>query len=208
MNKKGFTLVELLIVIVLMGIIAGMTVPAFIGMGRGAEMRGVVRSLCSTISLTRQWAITHRETAGVIIETNMFFAFRGDANSLVSQADILNGSVNAIGKVVADLTQYFIASTGETGYQLANYRVYKNGSPLSVQRHAVFDNLSDPVVFDGIIFKIGAGNTLVFQSAGGLEQVMHAEFPIEIRDVRKPDIVVKKIVVSWLTGAVKVQDGR
>ena len=58
---RGFTLVELLIVMVLMAIIIGMAVPAFIGMGRGAGMRGGVRSVCATLSLLRQHAITHRE---------------------------------------------------------------------------------------------------------------------------------------------------
>jgi prepilin-type N-terminal cleavage/methylation domain-containing protein len=59
--KKAFTLIELLVVIVLMAIIAGMAVPAFIGMGRGSAMRGETASIRAKLSLCRQWAITHRE---------------------------------------------------------------------------------------------------------------------------------------------------
>ena len=44
-----------------MAIIIGISAPAFVGMGRGAGMRGAVRSVHSTLSLLRQWAITHRE---------------------------------------------------------------------------------------------------------------------------------------------------
>ena len=70
----GFTLVELLIVIALMAIITGITVPAFVGMGRGAGMRGAVSSVRSTLSLLRQWAITHREEV-------TFHYFDGGASS-------------------------------------------------------------------------------------------------------------------------------
>jgi prepilin-type N-terminal cleavage/methylation domain-containing protein len=58
---RGFTLIELLLVMVLMAIIIGISAPAFVGLGRGAGMRGAVRSVHSTLSLLRQWAITHRE---------------------------------------------------------------------------------------------------------------------------------------------------
>lgn len=57
----GFTLIELLIVVVIMAIIIGISAPVFIGMSRGAGMRAAVRSVCSTLALVRQWAITHRE---------------------------------------------------------------------------------------------------------------------------------------------------
>jgi prepilin-type N-terminal cleavage/methylation domain-containing protein len=60
-SSSAFTLIELLLVIVLMAIIIGISTPMFIGMGRGAGMRGSVRAVCSTLSLLRQWAITHRE---------------------------------------------------------------------------------------------------------------------------------------------------
>ncbi|MDO9541217.1 MAG: hypothetical protein Q7J98_02695 [Kiritimatiellia bacterium] len=60
-SVPSFTLIELLVVIILMAIIIGISAPAFVGMGRGAGMRGAVRSVHSTLSLVRQWAITHKE---------------------------------------------------------------------------------------------------------------------------------------------------
>lgn len=41
MNKKGFTLVELIIVIVVIGILAGMATPKFIGVARDAKVAGL-----------------------------------------------------------------------------------------------------------------------------------------------------------------------
>jgi len=59
--RRGFTLIELLLVIVLMAMIIGIATPAFVGLSRGAGMRGAVSAVSSTLSLLRQWAITHRE---------------------------------------------------------------------------------------------------------------------------------------------------
>jgi prepilin-type N-terminal cleavage/methylation domain-containing protein len=69
--KKAFTLIELLVVIVLMAIIAAISMPAFIGMGRGAGMRGETANIRAKLSLCRQWAITHREK--VTIRYGEFF---------------------------------------------------------------------------------------------------------------------------------------
>ena len=52
-NEKGFTLIELIIVIIILGIIAGVAVPKFIGLSasaRAAAARGVGGALSSSIS--------------------------------------------------------------------------------------------------------------------------------------------------------------
>jgi len=78
--SRAFTLIELLVVIVLMALIIAISVPAFVGIGRGAGMRGSVRSVHSTLSLLRQWAITHREQvtfvyfAGVSPTSSYYYA--------------------------------------------------------------------------------------------------------------------------------------
>ncbi|MDD5679548.1 MAG: prepilin-type N-terminal cleavage/methylation domain-containing protein [Kiritimatiellae bacterium] len=73
----GFTLIELLLVMVVAAIIMSVSLPSFIGMGRGSGMRTAVNNVSSTIALSRQWAITHREqitffasTTGMVYTTN------------------------------------------------------------------------------------------------------------------------------------------
>ena len=57
----AFTLIELLVVMVIAVVIMSVSLPSFISLGRGAGMRNAVNNVHSTIALSRQWAITHRE---------------------------------------------------------------------------------------------------------------------------------------------------
>ena len=62
----GFTLIELLVVIAIMGILIAVTLPSFTGMGRGSKMNAALLQVRTTLSLARQWAITHREETCVV----------------------------------------------------------------------------------------------------------------------------------------------
>jgi Tfp pilus assembly protein FimT len=62
---------------VIAAIIMAVSLPSFISVGRGAGMRTAVNNIRSTVALSRQWAITHREqitfvasTTGLVYTTN------------------------------------------------------------------------------------------------------------------------------------------
>jgi len=112
---RGFTLVELLLVIVLMAIIIAISAPAFIGMGRGAGMRGSVSGVRSTLSLLRQWAITHREEV-------TFHYFEGVASSpsyyYATASGVVIDKTNELSmevKFVTDSTITFKTDGGASG---------------------------------------------------------------------------------------------
>ncbi len=65
-RRQAFTLVELLVVIAIVGVLLALVLPSFTGMGRGSAMRSASMQLRSTVSLARQWAITHREKTYII----------------------------------------------------------------------------------------------------------------------------------------------
>ena len=59
-GKSGFTLVELMAVMVIMAIMMTIAITAWIDIGRGAAMRGAVLDVRSGIEATRQYAVTRR----------------------------------------------------------------------------------------------------------------------------------------------------
>lgn len=69
-RRGGFTLVELLVVIGIMGVLLVVATPMFNGMTRSAGMKGATMQLRTTLSLARQWAITHRQLTCVVFPVN------------------------------------------------------------------------------------------------------------------------------------------
>jgi len=67
----AFTLTELLVVIGIMAIITAVTIPSFQGIGRGTAMTTAIMELKTTLSLSRQWAITHRQKVYVVFPDRM-----------------------------------------------------------------------------------------------------------------------------------------
>jgi prepilin-type N-terminal cleavage/methylation domain-containing protein len=90
-RQRGFTLVELLVVIGIMGVLLGLIMPAFTGLGRGANMRSAVMQLRSTIALARQWAITHREKTYVVFPDESLNFGGGGSASMARRAYAVYG---------------------------------------------------------------------------------------------------------------------
>lgn len=98
-GRRGFTLMELLTVMVIMGILLTAGIISYVGARRGAEMRGAIGAVRTTLSMARQQAVTRRRTTAVLFRmegpeaasTNCLYVFEfagraaeDSANSLKS----------------------------------------------------------------------------------------------------------------------------
>ncbi len=60
LRKRGFTLIEMLAVMMIMGILMAITIASYLDWNREAAIRGSTWGVDSSIEHARQWAITHR----------------------------------------------------------------------------------------------------------------------------------------------------
>jgi prepilin-type N-terminal cleavage/methylation domain-containing protein len=65
-HPSAFTLIELLAVLAIVGVVMAVGIPAFFKLTKSAALSSGAAQLSSTISLARQYAITHRERTFVL----------------------------------------------------------------------------------------------------------------------------------------------
>lgn len=68
MKGKGFTIIEVMVVIGILGIIAGITIPAFRDYIPRMRLRGARDEVLATLRLSRTKALSERQTYQVIFE--------------------------------------------------------------------------------------------------------------------------------------------
>jgi len=67
-GDKGFTLIEIIVVVVIISILATMTIPRMYGGNSSAKLRGSARRLLVTAQYARDFAATHRCQCRIIID--------------------------------------------------------------------------------------------------------------------------------------------
>jgi prepilin-type N-terminal cleavage/methylation domain-containing protein len=97
--KKAFTLIEILIVVAILGLIAAIGVPSFMGARQGAETNMKEINVSAVNAAKEQWAIINNKAAGETVTWDNIKEYIG--NSVTNQAGLKVGGVditlNAVG---------------------------------------------------------------------------------------------------------------
>lgn len=101
--KKAFTLIEILIVVAIIGLIAAIGIPSFIGSRNAAEDNMKEINVAAVNAAKEQWAIIYNKTTGSAVTWNDIDDYIG--NSITNQAGLNVGgdsiTINAVGTSAA-----------------------------------------------------------------------------------------------------------
>src|SRR5437016_12609708 len=70
-DKRAFTLIELLTVIVIIGILLGVALPVMTRLSKSSGLQSAIRQVSNSTSLARQFAITHRVQTQLVLSNTL-----------------------------------------------------------------------------------------------------------------------------------------
>jgi prepilin-type N-terminal cleavage/methylation domain-containing protein len=118
-NSSAFTLIEMLVVIAILGIIAGLAVPALKNLGKSDATVSAARQLLDDIGRARQLAISQRTTVSMVfVPTNFWnrlvFAQTNTADQWTATKNLCDNQ----------LTGYIFIGSGTVGDQPGRHNVH------------------------------------------------------------------------------------
>lgn len=118
-NHHAFTLIELMVVMLIIVILYSISVPAFRNIGRGSALRNSARTVYNSLSLARQWAITHKEEVKFyyknVSNTNSCFYVINEDDQIISKSNNLPLEVKF---EVPDILDHHVAFKSDGGVKI------------------------------------------------------------------------------------------
>lgn len=203
-SKKGFTLVELLVVISIIVVLAAASVPVLRAFSKGQKLEQSARILISTLSDARRLAVTKRARTAVV-----FFSYRVADDAMDPVRHGVAVYQEPYGAVGTD--RYYPGGYAASRMQVFPAGVRFGGNQMQVKVWELGDGVqpSEPLPVNHAYFAKGNPEVVAFGRDGNLEE--RADYPAVspqvARNIYMPDEGCYQVPEDCRADIVLVQSG-